>query len=148
MKLKYEKQKEIGTFLGEWYGIQLKDSNSFSNIDMILPVPLHNRKKRQRGYNQVSAFGKAIAAALGKPYSEDMLLKRKSTLSQTQKGRWLRWRDPDDIFTIENPELLHSKHVLLVDDIITTGGTIEACGSVLLDCPNTKLSILSMALSV
>lgn len=145
--LKYKKQEEISDFLGAWLGAELKDVSAYKKIDIVIPVPLHRNKLRTRGYNQVAGFGKALANALQKPYVDDVLLKVSRTESQVFKGRGKRIQDTQ-IFTLKNPEKVANKHILLVDDIVTTGATLENCALQLCENTNAKISIATMAISL
>ncbi|WP_417236741.1 ComF family protein [Bizionia paragorgiae] len=146
-QLKYKGQEDIGIFLGDWLGEELKYIAHYNTVDLIIPVPLHKRKKRQRGYNQVERFGRHLALALNTTYCDDVLLKTTNTSSQVTKNRFARWNDKTELFTLENRDKLHNKHVLLVDDIITTGATLEACIVELNKAKNVKISIATMAIA-
>ena len=144
--LKYRGQNKISNFLGEWLGAELSEAIKYKEIDLVIPVPLHKQKLKKRGYNQVSGFGKAIAAALGVPYREDVLLKVSKTRSQVFKKRGMRF-DGSEVFTLRKPETIAQKHVLLVDDIVTTGATLENCAAELLKADNVTLSVATMAIA-
>lgn len=144
--LKYKGHEEIGLFLGSWLGEELKSSKLFKNIDVVIPVPLHKKKFKQRGYNQVSEFARQLAHNLDADYLEDILVKITNTSSQVQKSRRARWDSSREIFSVRNQNRIKGKHILLVDDIITTGATIEACSNQLLKSKNIKISIASMAI--
>lgn len=144
--LKYRGQKDIGTFLGAWLGSELAEHPEFKGIDMVIPVPLHRSKMRKRGYNQVSSFGKEIADALNVPFREDILLKISKTNSQVFKGRLTRLLS-EKIFHLQMEKEVENKHVLLVDDIVTTGATLEQCGRQLLKASNSRLSLATMAVA-
>lgn len=143
--LKYRGQEEIGTYFGNWLGVELAQSKEFSEIDVVIPVPLHEKKLKKRGYNQVSNFANQLARHLGAICREDMLLKVSETRSQVFKQRFSRFEAPE-VFVLENQQDLEGKHILLVDDIVTTGATLEKCANVLLKHPTTKLSIATIAL--
>lgn len=145
--LKYKGFEEIGLFLGNWLGSELKTIEKFSNIDMVIPVPLHKKKLRKRGYNQVTLFAEQLAKHLNAEYVDDVLIKTTHTASQVHKNRISRWFYNTEIFTVINPEKINHKHVLLVDDIITTGATLEACSNMLLNSKNVKISIATMAIA-
>ncbi len=147
-QLKYRGHREISKFLGQWMGAILAEASLLSNIEAVIPVPLHKKKLRSRGFNQVEDFGKEIARSLDIPYIDNVLLKRSFTTTQTFKARLSRWGNIEETFVLANPELIHNKHVLLVDDIITTGATLEACAGVLKEAGGVKISIASMALAV
>jgi len=145
--LKYRGHRNIGIFLGKWMGEELCKADGFSQIDAVVPVPLHPRKLRARGFNQVENFGKEIASALKVPYLDNVLLKTSFSTSQTIKARLARWANIEESFVLSNPELIHKKHVLLVDDIITTGSTLEACATVLKAAGDVKISVATMAVA-
>lgn len=145
--LKYKGFEEIGLFLGNWLGTELKETEKYSNIDLIIPVPLHKKKLRKRGYNQVSLFAKQLAKHLNAEYVDDVLIKTTNTASQVNKNRISRWFYNTEIFQAINPQKIENKHVLLVDDIITTGATLEACSNILLNTKNVKISIATMAIA-
>ena len=143
--LKYKSQTEVGVKLGNLLGERLKLSNQYSNIDLIIPVPLHPKKERLRGYNQSEYIAKGIADVLKVPVSINNLLRNKITDSQTKKARYTRYENMQAVFNIKHLEQLQKLHVLLVDDVITTGATIEACSNVLLGARIEKLSIAAIA---
>lgn len=143
--LKYKGHQEIGTYLGSWLGSELKEEKRYREITAVIPVPLHKIKLKKRGFNQVEKFGKEIAAALQVPYIDHILLKRSSSSTQTLKKRFARWGSIGETFVLENPGILENAHVLLVDDLVTTGATLEACAEKLLKIPGIKISIATMA---
>ena len=145
--LKYKGYEKIGYLLGDWLGGELKTIKHYNTIDLIIPVPLHKRKLKKRGYNQVSKFGKQIAEALNAKYIDDVLLKITNTKSQVNKRRFARWNESDELFTLQNKNAIENKHILLVDDIITTGATLEACINALNQANNIKISIAVMAIA-
>ncbi len=144
--LKYRGQKQISTFFGKWLGAELAEIESYKEIDLIIPVPLHKQKLKKRGYNQVEGFGKEIAKALKIPYRDDILLKISKTGSQVFKTRILRF-EAEEVFIAQNLEAINNKHILLVDDIITTGATLEKCAIQLLKAENVSISIATIATS-
>ena len=145
--LKYKDHEHIGFVLGNWLGGELKTLETYKNIDAVIPVPLHKNKLKKRGYNQVALFGQQIAAALNTDYLDDVLVKITNTKSQTTKGRFTRWNNTDELFALKNMEAIDNKHILIVDDIITTGATIEACISVLNQVKNIKISVATIAIA-
>lgn len=145
--LKYKGYQEIGVFLGQWLGAELKELKAYQNIDVVIPVPLHKKKLRKRGYNQVAKFGQEIALQLEIDYYDDVLIKITNTTSQVNKSRFSRWINNEELFAIQNKEKIQGKHILLVDDVITTGATMEACISVLNKAENVKISLASMAIA-
>ena len=145
--LKYRGHQDISGFLGRWLGAELKTIEAYKQVDVVVPVPLYKTKLRQRGYNQVEQFGKAIAKALNADYSDDVLIKAKSTKTKVFEGRLSRWNDDRAVFAISDTQSLRGKHILLLDDIITTGATVEACATELLKIDNIKLSLATMAIA-
>ena len=145
--LKYKGYDNIGFFLGNWLGGELKTVKHYNTIDVVIPVPLHKNKLKKRGFNQVAKFGQQIAKALNTNYTDDVLIKVTNTKSQTTKGRISRWMNPDELFALQNASAIENKHILLVDDIITTGATLEACIAVLNQAKNVKISIATMAIA-
>ena len=122
----------ITLFLGKWLGEELKTIKAFHDIDVVVPVPLHRSKLRKRGYNQVTKFGQELAKALEIEFNTQVLQKTISTKTQVFKDRLLRTSGNSATFSISENQTLRGKHILLVDDIITTGGTIESCANALL----------------
>lgn len=145
--LKYKGQEPIGVFLGDWLGSELASIDAYKDIDLIIPVPLHRKKLKKRGYNQVAKFAQQIATALDVDYVDNVLLKVTNTNSQTLKNRFSRWANNEELFTLQNKNRIANKHILLVDDLITTGATMEACITVLNQAKNIKISVASMAIA-
>ena len=142
--LKYRNQQQIGDFLGNWYGLLLAESNQLTGLDYIIPVPLHRKKLRKRGYNQLTVFGKALANHLNAVYLPDLLVKTANTRTQTRKHRFARLGSKMDLYILRNQVNLRGKHVLLIDDVITTGATIESCANTLLKDSGARVSVASM----
>jgi ComF family protein len=145
--LKYRGQEKIGESLGKWLGDELKTIKTYKDIDIIIPVPLHKSKLKKRGYNQVAKFGEEIAKSLHADFNDTTLIKKRAVKTQVFKKRIARWNSINEVFDITETSLLQNKHILLVDDIITTGATMEACAIQLQKIPNIKLSIASMAIA-
>jgi len=145
--LKYRGHETIGTILGEWLGNELKSVEAYNNIDVVIPVPLHKNKQRKRGYNQVAKFAIEIAKALNAEYIDNVLIKTTATKTQVFKTRISRWNNANEIFNITNTNLIEGKHILLVDDIITSGATIEACANMLHKGKNIKISVATIAIA-
>ena len=143
--LKYRGKEEIGSLIGEWYVHDLKDVEALKTVTEIVPVPLHKKRLRERGYNQVEGFGKALAKGLGKKYNDDILLRTQYTKTQTKKNLSARAEIINEAFDIAPTDADSGKHFLLVDDVITTGATLEACGKALLKIPGARVSIITMA---
>ena len=144
--LKYRGQKEIGDFFGSWLGSELSELDHYRAVDMVIPVPLHKQRLKKRGYNQVTGFGREIAKALQIPYYEDVLIKVSKTSSQVFKKRFTRFNS-EEIFTVQNKDAITSKHILLVDDLVTTGATLENCALQLLNNTQAKLSLATIAIA-
>lgn len=145
--LKYRGHEEIGEFLGAWLGSELSELESFKEITAVLPVPLHKSKLKKRGYNQVTKFGMQIAEALKVPFYDDLLLKVTTSKTQTLKKRIARWGKMEETFLLHNSGRIENGHVLLVDDLVTTGATLEACAHKLLETKGLKLSFATMAVT-
>ncbi len=143
-QLKYKGREEVGVFLGNWLGEEIKQSDRFKEIDCIIPVPLHAEKEKQRGYNQVTEFGKCISIILGVTFNEHVLIRKVFKESQTKKDRIHRMIT-DGIYMVEDMAVLKDKHILLLDDVITSGATIEACCHALYQIPGIKISVAAMA---
>lgn len=145
--LKYKNRQEIGTYLGNLYANELKNLEIFKEIDFIIPVPLHKKRFYKRGYNQVTTFCKAIEKNIRIPMIDDVLVKKHHSKSLTDKSKQARLENNKNVFSIENQEKIEGKHILIIDDVFTTGATIEACAKEILKIKNTKISILTMAYS-
>lgn len=145
--LKYRGQEAIGTVVGEWYAEELKTIPVLSTVDAIIPVPLHPRKLRERGYNQVAEFGNALAKSLHIPVNNTILFRQVYSKTQSQKNRLGRTEGIDAAFDVSFTESEHNQHFLLIDDVITTGATLEVCAKSLLKIPGVKISIVCMAMA-
>ncbi|MFV5694350.1 ComF family protein [Flavobacterium sp. LB3P122] len=145
--LKYKGHQEIGTILGEWYAEDLKNIQLLKTVDEIIPVPLHRRKLKERGYNQVTAFGKALSSSLNLEYNDSLLIRNVYSKTQSKKNLLGRSEGIETIFDVTFTEKDHDKHFLLIDDVITTGATLEACSHALLKIPGIKISIICMAMA-
>lgn len=143
--LKYRNQEQIGAFLGDWYGQVLKETLFDTNIHTVVPVPLHKKKLRQRGYNQVAWFARKIAHHLKAEYIDHVLVKMANTKTQTKKGRIARWQGNKALYTLTDASVLENKNVLLVDDVITTGATMELCAKALMEAKGINIYLTSIA---
>ncbi len=144
-QLKYKKQQKVGLFLGNWLGEAMINSERFKELDAIIPVPLHKNKLKKRGYNQVTTFGISLSKSLKIPLLENILIRVSKTQTQTLKSRFDRSKNMNENFELIDTERLKNKHILLIDDIITTGATLEACCIQLYFTKNIKISIATMA---
>ena len=144
-QLKYKGNQKIGISLGKLMGDQLLSSGRFNNIDAIIPLPMHPDKQRKRGYNQAEILAKGISQKINVPVSHDIVIRSKTTTTQTNKQRVERWTNVDGTFEVQNEERIIGKHILLVDDVITTGATLEACSNAILSVENTSVSIAVLA---
>jgi ComF family protein len=143
--LKYDNNTESGVRLGAILGIELSESPYFKNIDLAIPIPLHPKKEKIRGYNQSDFIARGISRTLGIDVDTTSFKRTKHTESQTKKGRFERWENVNEIFSINNKEYLTNKHILLVDDVITTGATIEAAAHALKQIEGVKISVAAIA---
>ena len=145
-KLKYENHPEIGAFFAKTSIKYLQENRFFNDVDYIIPVPLHPKKQRQRGYNQMSVFGENLGNYFSVPYTEKILLRQIYTESQTQKNALERRDNVRQAFDVVGAELCAGKHFVIIDDVITTGATIEACAETILKkIPQAKVSVLALA---
>jgi len=145
-ELKYRGNKKAGKFFGNLMGKSLLNSNRF-HVDVIIPLPLFERKERMRGYNQSELIANGIAEIISKPVVKNNVVRNFFTETQTKKHRLERWKNVENIFYVTRPSELEGKHILLVDDVITTGATIESCGLEILKIKDAKLSIASFAIA-
>ncbi len=143
-EIKYNNHKNLGKDMGKWFGCELKDT-PFSYADIIIPVPLHYKKLKKRGYNQSEIIANGLSEAMNIPVETNALMRTVNTDTQTRKSKYERWTNVDGIFKVISPQKIKGKHVLLVDDVVTTGSTLEACASAVLAIENTKVSVLTLA---
>ncbi|MCY7349937.1 MAG: ComF family protein [Cytophagaceae bacterium] len=143
--LKYKGHQEAGELLGRWYGAELKESGFDQAIDVIIPVPLHRKRQKERGYNQSDCFAKGLSESLEIAWTTEILRKGKHVKSQTSMSRIQRMENVQDVFFVENPDRLVGKRVALVDDVITTGATLEACVEALKQNGCREVHILTIA---
>lgn len=144
-ELKYRGNEELARYLGELYALRIKQTAQNHGIDAIIAIPLHPSKLKKRGYNQSFAFAEGIAIGLGIENLSSTVERTKATDTQTKKSRSERWKNVSSIFYVKNAEALNKKHILLVDDVITTGATIESCGLEIIKKADCRLSIASIA---
>ncbi len=144
-QLKYKNQEEVGRFFGDWYGSLLKRDQGLQDVDVVVPVPLHPKKEKKRGYNQVLLFAQRLAHHLKVDLNTELLVKVSNTKTQTKKDRQLRWLGTKEAFEVNSSTSIPYRHILLVDDVITTGATLEACANQLLQIGNITISVASIA---
>ena len=144
-QFKYKGKTEIGEFFGRKMGASIIRSSRFSGIDAIIPMPLHQQKQKQRHYNQAEILCNGIAAVLNRPVLNKVVTRINPAGSQTHRNRIERWENISQSFRLLQPDLVAGKHLLLVDDVITTGATLEACGAELLKAPGATLSLCTLA---
>ncbi len=144
-QIKYRGKKELALFLGILYGKELSGSGCFTEPHMLIPVPLHPSREKLRGFNQSEWFARGLAESLGKKVVTDVLVRVKGIETQTHKSRMERWENVENSFRINLEEKITQKHILLVDDVVTTGATLESCASLLMKTPGVDVSILTIA---
>lgn len=143
--IKYNSNKDLAILVGKWYAEDLKTDPVISLADYIIPVPLHSKKLKMRGFNQSEEFAKGLAEGLKTSLNTTVLIRKDFTETQTKKNKYERWENVEDVFELIAPETFKNKHVVLVDDVITTGATIEACCQLLQQIEGIKISVLSIA---
>ena len=146
--LKYHGKKEIGIKVGEVYGAMLKKSPHFQSVDCIIPVPLHPKKERIRGFNQSAVFAQGLSKSMEIPFHNNVLIRNTNTKTQTKKSRLDRVANVGDKFQIKHPQKVLGKHVLIVDDVVTTGATLEACAVNFEGLDWVKVSLVTMAIAI
>jgi len=145
--LKYQKKEQVGTFIGEWLGAIIASDDRFDTVDLVVAVPVHPKRLRERGYNQVTKFGQCIANSLGVRFRESVLIKNRNTTKQAQLDQRHRSDESKSPYEL-NESINENLHILLVDDVITTGTTLTLCARELLKIPGTRVSIATMGISV
>jgi ComF family protein len=144
-QLKYKNNQSIGIFLGEMMGNSLLNSNRFKDVDALIPLPMYTDKQHKRGYNQAAIICKGMSVAMNIPVIHNNVCRQYATETQTRKSRIERWENVAGSFVVKNDHALAGKHLLLVDDVLTTGATLEAAGNTILKVPDVKLSIATLA---
>lgn len=147
-RLKYKNQPDIGLKLGREFGLLLLQAPHFQNIDYIVPIPLHPKKERMRGYNQSAMFAQGLAESLGAVHLPRALARNTQTATQTRKKRMDRFSNVETVFCVRQASLLESRHILLVDDVLTTGATLEMCAQTLQQVPGIQLSMATIAIAM
>lgn len=145
-QFKYRSNKELGIQLGRMMGISLKESRRF-DVDALIPLPLFPAKEKRRGYNQAAVLCEGMKETMNIPVLYNVITRPQHTDTQTKKGRIERWKNIDGKFEMINADLIRNKHILLVDDVVTTGATLEACGAELLKADNVRLSLATLCIA-
>ncbi len=146
-ELKYNGRQDIGREMGRMLGVELTGS-PFATADIILPVPLHRKKYRKRGYNQCDPLAQGLSESLGIPWLNGHLTRPSASLTQTNRTRIDRWSNVEGIFKVKDPGYLYGKHIILVDDVVTTGATLDACATAILAHENVRVSVATLAVSL
>ncbi|MCA0931147.1 hypothetical protein LCM02_01710 [Lutimonas saemankumensis] len=144
-EIKYNQKPLLASFFGRWLGAQMLESRRFESVDLILPLPLHPEKKRQRGYNQSAYFGRALAETMGKEFRNDLLFRNTNAGSQTKKGRTARMYAIENEYSIKDEHFLINRHVLIADDVITSGATLESACTPFWNVQGIRLSFACIA---
>ncbi|MFT3937058.1 MAG: phosphoribosyltransferase family protein [Chitinophagaceae bacterium] len=147
-QLKYKGNQEIGYFVGRIMGNAFTQSERFRHIDVLVPLPLFAARQKKRGYNQATVLCNGIAEVMHVPVANDAIKRLSATETQTRKSRIERWKNMEGKFELNDISSIENKHVLLLDDVVTTGATLEACGHELLKASGVKLSIATLAYTV
>jgi len=145
--LKYKGEKEIGRCLSRVSALRLSEQGFFKDIDALIPVPLHKKKQKKRGYNQSEWIAKGISEVTSIPVNTDILGRTVHNASQTTKNLWHRWGNAQGLFELKSTVGCSGMHLLLVDDVLTSGSTLEACGQALLQIPDVRISFFALALA-
>ncbi|MDG2455819.1 MAG: phosphoribosyltransferase family protein [Bacteroidia bacterium] len=146
--LKYKGDTHLGIEMGKWLGDALIRTGNFSTIDCVIPIPLHPKRQMLRGYNQCDLLGHGLCEAMKIPMISDVVVRERHNSTQTKKKRYDRYVNSKELFKVIDPSRIQGKNVLLIDDVITTGSTMESCGSVLLDVEGLRLSLASLAVAI
>jgi ComF family protein len=146
-QLKYKGNIALGEWMGKVMGRSLLESGRFSNIDYLVPLPLYADKEFKRGFNQAEVICRGMAHVMQIPLLDKQVIRQRSTETQTRKHRAERWENVDGSFAVKNAPLLHGKNILLVDDVITTGATLEACAQSLIKVPGVQVSLATVAIA-
>lgn len=146
--LKYRGNRDIGLYLGRLVGVYLMNNTNYAPVEALIPLPLNPKREKKRGYNQATVLCQGISSVWKKPVIDDAVIRLINTATQTHMSRISRWQNMDGVFFVNRPEAIKNKHVLLVDDVVTTGATLEACGAEILKTAGTSLSIATLAYTV
>jgi ComF family protein len=144
-QIKYKNEKKLGIFMGKLMGLKINDLIKAHNIDFMIPMPIHPKKEKKRGYNQAALLCVGINSINKLDYIENAIVKIQHTETQTKKSRIERWRNVEQVFNVPNPQMILGKNILIIDDVITTGASTEACGQILLEHGANSISICGLA---
>ncbi len=144
-QLKYEGHQEIGLSLGRWFGSEIKTNSAITDSDLIIPVPLHISRLRTRGYNQSDLIAQGLSETLEIAWNKDIIKRLKKTETQTKKGKVDRWKNVHEIFQVSSLNMIENKNVILVDDVVTTGATLNACLEVVVNSGAKSVGVLAIA---
>lgn len=146
-QLKYNGRKDLGCIMGRMMSEELYSSGFFDGVDVIIPVPLHYGKQKLRGYNQSEFIARGISKVTHIPVDATSVIRHKHTDTQTRKSVIERWDNVNGIFHLHNPATFHNKHILIVDDVLTTGSTITACADAFAGVDGIRISVLTLAMA-
>ena len=146
-EIKYRDNRNLGEWMGALLAKEWSSSGFFLDIDYLVPVPLHPSKERKRGFNQAEMIALGIAHVTGIRIDTKNVFRKKANATQTKKGLFERWKNTKDLFEVENLDFFKNKHVLIVDDVLTTGSTLEAVAQSILKAEGVKISLLSLAIA-
>lgn len=145
--LKYGGRKDLGNLMGRFMAAELLPTGFFEGINLIVPIPLHPLKQRERGYNQSTCIAQGISSVTGIPVNSNSVIRNKHTETQTRKSVYERWENVDGIFLLRNPDFFNGKHILIVDDVLTTGATTTACADAFKGIEGIRISVLTLAVA-
>lgn len=143
-EFKYKNNPDLAKYMGELCGKEISFTKFFVGVDVIVPIPLHNNKLKKRGYNQSLLIAEGISQIINKPVNSENLIRKTDNPAQAKSSRLERWENTEGIFEIVDKDIFEGKHVLLIDDVITTGSTIEVCSKLILQCQDTKISVYAV----
>ena len=146
-EIKYQGNQPLGQWIGTYLAKDMLSSDFFDGIDYIVPVPLHRKKRKIRGFNQAEEIGKGVSLVTSIPMDNENLYRKHANSSQTKKGVFERWQNSQEIFDLIDNKIFSGKHILIIDDVLTTGATVEACVECIRKSDNVKVSFLALAIA-
>ncbi|PXV62812.1 ComF family protein [Dysgonomonas alginatilytica] len=147
-EIKYKNNSRLAIYIGEICGKEIAKSNYFDDVDFIVPIPLHRNRLKSRGYNQAMMLANGISSKINIPVNAENLIRIIDNPSQTKNSRFERWKNTEGIFGIKDKNQFKDKHILLIDDVVTTGSTLEACAKLIVSCPEARISIFTVGFAV